>query len=154
MTKETLTSVVHGFGRAFNGGNDLITTKRLLADVDPASLTADVDTGRLAALTACMYGRIPVTAQLVFTMADQGDAGYRYVPANAYTLATVSALYAYVHGQAIPDPALAVADMTGAYVDLPRSLQRRVEEAQWHMTRFMTTAEAENFGAVMAAVQG
>ncbi len=154
MTRETLTRAVHGFGKAFNGGDDVFTTKRLLADVDPASLTADVDTKRLAVLTACMYGRIPVTAQLVFTMADRGDAGYKYVPANACTLATVSALYAYVHGHAIPDPDLAVADMTGAYVDLPRSRQRRVEEARWHVTCFMTTAEAEDFGAVMAAVQG
>ncbi len=152
MTKETMTSVVFNFGRAFNGGDDVVNTKQLLADVDIHSLTQTVDTQRLAALVNCMYGRIPVTTQLVFTMDKDND--YRLVPANAYTMATVSALRAYVHGGTVPDANLVMDDMAGAYADLPRSKQRRVEEAPWHMTRFLTTADAEAFGKLMDMVQG
>ena len=152
MTKETMNHVVFNFSNAFNGGNDVVDTEQLLADVDVHSLTRTVDTQRLAALVNCMYGRIPVTTQLVFTMDKDND--YRLVPGNAYTLATVSALHAYVHGDAVPDANLVVDDMAGAYADLRRSRQRQVDEAKWHMTRFMTTADAEAFGKMMDMVQG
>ena len=152
MTKETMTSVVFNFGRAFNGGDDVVNTEQLLADMDIHSLTPVVDTKRLAALVNCMYGRIHVTTQLVFTMDKNND--YGLVPANAYTLATVSALHAYVHGDAVPDANLVMDDMAVAYADLPRSKQRRVDEARWHMTRFMTKADAEAFGKLMDMVQG
>ncbi len=153
MNKETMTSVVFNIDKVFNGGNKLMATKQLLADVDTASLHIQVDTKRLAALVSCMYGHIPVTTQLVFTMTDNGD-GYKYTPANATTLATVSALHAYVNGTAAPDADLVVDDMAGIYADLPRSKQRRVEEAMWHVTCFMTTDRAEAFGKLMDMVQG